>query len=143
MHCGAHTEAIEEYTMTIFEGVEKAAQECLPCTSGGKKMSRSDIVPGWTEYVKPFSDESKFWCSVWLSAGNPGQGSLYDVRLATVVAGLMIKLAQRILLTTLLIFIVSYLVGISMELILMKWLTTFHMMSSQSQCRMSIRSTLI
>ena len=35
--------------------------------------------PGWTEYVKPFSEESKFWCSVWLSAGKPGHGSLYDV----------------------------------------------------------------
>ena len=78
MHCGAHTEDIEDYTMAILEAVEKAAQECLPCTGGGKNMSRSDIVPGWTEYVKPFCDESKFWCSVWLSAGKPGQGSLYD-----------------------------------------------------------------
>ena len=42
-------------------------------------MSRLDIVPGWTEYVKAFSDESKFLCFVWLSSGKPGQGSLCDV----------------------------------------------------------------
>ena len=29
--------------------------------------------------MKPFGEESKFWCSVWLSGGKPGHGSLYDV----------------------------------------------------------------
>ena len=46
---------------------------------GGCGKDRSFIIPGWNEYVKPFCDESKFWFSVWLSAGQPQEGSLFSV----------------------------------------------------------------
>ena len=82
MHCGDHTEQLEEYTMDIMETVEKAARECLPTTGGGegKNKSQGDIIPGWTEYVKPYCDESKFWDATWTSAGKPLQGSLHDLK---------------------------------------------------------------
>ena len=34
---------------------------------------------GWEEFVKPYQDESKFWFSVWVSAGKPNNGDLYRV----------------------------------------------------------------
>ena len=77
VHCIAHTEELEEYTMDILEAVECSAAECLPSTGGGN--GKSLIIPGWSEYVKPFCDESKFWYSVWLSAGQPQEGSLFSV----------------------------------------------------------------
>ena len=80
LHCSAHTEELETYTMDVLEAVEKAAQECLPSSGGGGQNSKLiNIIPGWTEYVKPFSDESKFWSAVWQSAGKPVQCSLYDM----------------------------------------------------------------
>ena len=74
----AHTVEMEDYTMAILEAVESAAKKCLPSTGGGGK-EKSFITPGWNEYVKPFCDESKFWQSVWLSAGQPQNGSLFNV----------------------------------------------------------------
>ena len=63
VHCTAHIVDLEDYTMGILEAVESSASECLPSTGGGKERSFS--TPGWSEYVKPFCDESKFWYSVW------------------------------------------------------------------------------
>ena len=63
--------------MLILETVETAAKECLHST-GGASPNKGN-VPGWNEYVKPFSDESKFWCATWCSAGQPRAGSLYDI----------------------------------------------------------------
>ena len=31
----------------------------------------------WSEHVKPYQNESKFWCSIWLSLGKPSHGSVY------------------------------------------------------------------
>ena len=36
-------------------------------------MSR---VPGWNEHVQPHYEESKFWHSIWESAGKPAEGQL-------------------------------------------------------------------
>ena len=36
------------------------------------------IVAGWTEFVKPYAEESKFWRSVWLSEGKPVLGSTFE-----------------------------------------------------------------
>ena len=82
LHCDDHTEQLEEYTMDILETVEKAARECLPTAGGGegKTKSHKDIIPGWTEYVKPYCDESKFWDATWTSAGKPLQGPLHDLK---------------------------------------------------------------
>ena len=77
VHCTAHTVDLEDYTMGILEAVESSASECIPSTGGGKE--RSFITPGWSEYVKPFCDESKFWYSVWFSAGQPREGALHDL----------------------------------------------------------------
>ena len=34
--------------------------------------------PGWSEYVKPYCDESKFWHSIWQSSGSPNTGPLFE-----------------------------------------------------------------
>ena len=63
--------------MKVLEAVEVAGK-CLSSTGGGSGSQSSNTIPGWNEYVKPFCDESKFWHSVWQSAGMPQQGSLLD-----------------------------------------------------------------
>ena len=68
--------------MSIMESMEAAAQECLHSTGGGKAgTDMFNIVPGWTQYVKPFSEESKFWCATWRSVGKPRVGALHDAML--------------------------------------------------------------
>ena len=38
-------------------------------------IPKANLVPGWTELVRLFSDEAKFWHAIWISAGK----SLYTV----------------------------------------------------------------
>ena len=79
VHCNQHMEQMEEYTIAILETVETAAKDCLHST--GAARATVGQVPGWNQYVKPFSDESKFWCATWLSAGQPRAGPLYKIML--------------------------------------------------------------
>ena len=72
---------MEEYTMKVLEAVESASKKCFPSTGGGgggKKAAKKDIVPGWSEFVKPYADESKFWCSFWKSEGKPTLWQTYE-----------------------------------------------------------------
>ena len=55
------------------------AKDCLPSTGGScRTASKGEIIPGWSEYVKPYCEDSKFWHATWQSAGKPHQGFLYD-----------------------------------------------------------------
>ena len=69
--------------MKVMESMEGAAVDCLHSTGGGKKPNSGQhpVTPGWSEYVKPYCEESKFWCSTWRSAGSPVQGDLYNAML--------------------------------------------------------------
>ena len=81
IHCSAHTEQMENYTMAVLEAVELSSQECLVSSGGGQQGRSGQVqrVPGWTEYVQPYAQENKFWFSVWCSAGKPDSGALFDV----------------------------------------------------------------
>ena len=86
IHCSIHTDQMEEYTIAILEAVESASQESLAFTGGGSNKGRSgqqQIVPGWSEYVRPYAQESKFWYALWCSAGKPDSGHLHDVMVLT------------------------------------------------------------
>ena len=71
---------MEEYTMSIMETMEAVAIECLHSAGGGSpNKGVHDTVQGWTQYVKPFCEESKFWHATWYSAGQPRVGPLHDI----------------------------------------------------------------
>ena len=56
--------------------MEKAGNKCLPSiVSSGKR--KHPIIPGWSEHIKPYADDSKFWNNVWISAGRPLYGDIY------------------------------------------------------------------
>ena len=75
-----HREHLEDYTISVLEAMEAAGAECLPYTSTcTNKKKRSKVLPGWTEYIQPYADESKFWYSLWTSAGKPCQGELFSI----------------------------------------------------------------
>ena len=90
--CGIHTEELEDYTMQVLEAVEAAGKTCLSSTGGGMSSGKLSIIAGWNEYVKPFCEESKFWHSVWQSAGKPQQG---DILVAMKNSKLQYKYAVR------------------------------------------------
>ena len=77
LHCKVHDPEIEEYTLDVLEAIETAGKHCLPKTCSGKNI-KGNSIPGWTEFVKPYADESKFWHSLWLSQGKPLGGYVYE-----------------------------------------------------------------
>ena len=79
VHCSTHMEDMESYTTDLLEILAVSGQECLASTGGGKIRARQDHnIAGWVQYVRPYSDESKFWFATWCSAGKPRGGHLYD-----------------------------------------------------------------
>ena len=67
-----HYDAIEEYTMEVHEAIEQAGEECIPkSVFTNKKIGDQSSLSGWSQYVKLYENDSKFWFSLWNSAGRP------------------------------------------------------------------------
>ena len=79
LFCNEHFEQISDYTLNVLEAVEDAALECLPLVGLGANGKKKNLIPCWNEVVKPFQEESKFWHSLWLSAGKPREGQLFTL----------------------------------------------------------------
>ena len=59
--------------------MQSVAKDTLPAKGGGGGQSKNrKCTPGWSEFVQPYQDESKFWHSLWTSAGRPNYGALYQ-----------------------------------------------------------------
>ena len=68
--------------MTILETIEKCALDCLPSKGGSRNENQKGpfSIPGWSEHVKPYCDESRFWHAVWKSTDRPQAGPLFDMK---------------------------------------------------------------
>lgn len=77
--CEVHDVEVDEYATSICEALDTAARDCLPLVGGADERGRRGI-PGWTDYVKPYQDESMFWHGVWCAAGSPDYGELYRLK---------------------------------------------------------------
>ena len=87
LHCQHHSVMIEDYTLSVLEAIEESAKETLPSIGGGGGNRKYKTVAGWNEHVKPFYQESKFWHSVWASAGKPFAGGLQKPNIDTHLGG--------------------------------------------------------
>ena len=80
LQCKDHLQDIEGYAVSLLEAIENATTECLPISGGCRAASNSSRgTPGWSDFVKPFAEDNKFWYSVWLSAGKPRKGHIYEI----------------------------------------------------------------
>ena len=53
---------------------------CIPLSGSNRsKQSNYQPLPGWKKHIAPLKTDSLFWHSVWISAGRPATGSLYQV----------------------------------------------------------------
>ena len=64
--------------MNILENNEQAAKGTLPSRGGGGSPGHRKATPGWSEFVQPYLEESKFCHSLRDSAGKPLAGALFD-----------------------------------------------------------------
>ena len=79
LRCEEHEEAVDTYTTSICEALDRAASSCLPLVGHPVQQGGHKMTPGWTEYVKPYQTDSRFWSGVWRAAGSPDVGDLYEI----------------------------------------------------------------
>ena len=65
--------------LDVLECIESSASENIPYTgnNNNNKKNRKPI-PGWSEMVEPFKQDARFWYQLWLSAGKPSDGDLFQ-----------------------------------------------------------------
>ena len=63
-----HQEDINRFCENILNSIDSSVKTCIPLTRTNQKQK---VIPGWSEAVKPYQVEARFWYSVWLSYGKP------------------------------------------------------------------------
>ena len=58
-----------------MDTVTTAVRDNIPVNSN----SKSTPIPGWSDYVQPFKDDSIFWKAIWVSSGRPVDTELHRV----------------------------------------------------------------
>ena len=83
VHCNseAHSEARDGFVLDLLGSVIESTHATIPMVGGraGAARPESGGVPGWREAVAPYRKDSLFWHSVWLSAGRPNTGQLFEI----------------------------------------------------------------
>ena len=79
LKCVEHDVTVDTYATGICEALDQAVSTCLPLVGQSLRQGGQKVIPGWTEYVKPYQDESLFWNGVWRAAGCPEVGELYEI----------------------------------------------------------------
>ena len=78
--CEAHTRERDEFVLDILCTMIETSYTCIPLSGSNRsKQSNYQPLPGWKEHIAPLKTDSLFWHSVWISAGRPATGSLYQV----------------------------------------------------------------
>ena len=82
VHCKDETHRADSdiFMTAILDTIDATAYNCLPVSNPHSERSRSKkIVPGLSEFVKPFRDKAFFWSQVWKSAGRPLNCQLHSI----------------------------------------------------------------
>ena len=77
----SHSESRDGFVLDLMGAVIESSHAAIPMVGGRQGAVRSDsrCVPGWKEEVAPSREASLFWHSVWLSAGRPNTGQLWEI----------------------------------------------------------------
>ena len=77
LFCDIHDNIIIEKIDEILEIMTIAAELTIPTKI---VTNEPKGIPGWNEYVKPYKNKSIFCHDLWVSAGKPTSGQLFDDR---------------------------------------------------------------
>ena len=77
----AHSEERDGFVLDLLGSVIESSHATIPLVGGRAGAVRPDsgCVPGWREAVAPQRKDSLFWHSVWMSAGRPNTGHLFEI----------------------------------------------------------------
>ena len=73
-----HLQDLDNFYDFVTNSIDSSVKNNIP-KAGNIKTSSKSVVPGWSEYVKPFRDDAKFWHAIWVSLGRPLNCEVYNV----------------------------------------------------------------
>ena len=76
---GEHSADRDRHVLDVMCAIMEASLECIPLSSTARQADKRENLPGWKENVAPAKKDALFWHSVWMSAGRPTSGGLYQV----------------------------------------------------------------
>ena len=84
-HCQSpdHKQERDCLMLDVLSCICDAAKEEIPLSGGGGQSQGTDayekVIPGWREQIAPHKETANFWHSLWISAGKPVQGEVYNI----------------------------------------------------------------
>ena len=72
-----HITELNEVYDNIIYGCLQSAKECIPSVH---RKNNKRIIPGFTEYCKPYRDKALYWHNEWKMQGRPLDGYSSDMR---------------------------------------------------------------
>ena len=80
-----HSEERDGYVLDLLGAMIESSHDTIPMVGGGQGRAKPDsgCMPGWKEQVAPQREAAIFWHSIWLSAGRPNAGQLFEIRKRT------------------------------------------------------------
>ena len=80
--CEEHSRSRDSHVVDILCTLVESSYQCIPLTAKVKTSMQGKVnqsLPGWNEFVAPLKKDSLTWHSIWLSAGRPNSGALFQV----------------------------------------------------------------
>ena len=81
VHCKIHTADIDCYAANVMDAISQSVGSNIPMSSSSAN-SRTPM-PGFSDFVKPYREDSLFWHAIWVSAGRPQNTQLHLVMKST------------------------------------------------------------
>ena len=75
--CDSHNEILIDKMDEVLEIMEYSAEVTIPTRN---VSNESKGIPGWNDFVRPYKDKSILCNELWVSAGKPTSGTLFDER---------------------------------------------------------------
>jgi hypothetical protein len=70
-----HLQCRNKYATDLTDSCLLAAEAAIPRSCMRQSSGR---IPGWSEFVQPTRDKSRFWHNLWLECGRPKTGAVAD-----------------------------------------------------------------
>ena len=79
VHCKSvhHRKQIDDYTQDVLDTIDLAIKGVA--STKRQNHTAAKVVPGWSDLVKPFCDDAKFWHAIWTSANKPLNTELHHI----------------------------------------------------------------
>ena len=81
----SHSKDRDKHVIDVLSCIIEASYQSIPLTSNKvpNVVSDKERLPQWNEVIAPLKCDSIFWHSIWISAGRPNLGILYQIMCQT------------------------------------------------------------